>query len=291
MVYVIFAGSGKSTRCQYAIRTQLQFPCLWVTLQSGIATQNAESFWPTFGRALKVACRLADVAMENPVQNARSFVDFFVALHLKGQCVVLFIDEFDALLQEKADREILEQLLGSLRAMKESRDSKVGACGLQAVVIIGPLSILQAGKLSRSPFNITDAIEAPYFTKEEVQLLFQEFQQQTAIHLEDGIVDHIFSLTSGHQGLTCFCGKKIHEELAAGESKVTLRQWTEFATLRLPFEAGNSWATVGRLVETVMQKQHLSFLCSFLYTLDPVEVQDERVIQQVRYIDDIFFNS
>jgi hypothetical protein len=58
-----------------------------------------------------------------------------------------------------------------------------------------------------SPFNISNKITAPYFTKEEVYELFGQYEKQENIKLEDGIMDHIFEQTEGAQGLTVLFGK------------------------------------------------------------------------------------
>jgi hypothetical protein len=56
---------------------------------------------------------------------------------------------------------------------------------------------------SGSPFNITNKITAPYFTKEEVCNLFGQYEKQESIKLEDGIIDHIFEQTEGSEDSRC----------------------------------------------------------------------------------------
>ena len=84
------------------------------------------------------------------------------------------------------------------------------------MVFIGPTSILDAGHLTHSPFNVSNILEKSYFSENETKDLFQRFQTQSGKLLEEGIVEDIYYRTQGHPGLTCFCGKKIDEALHPG---------------------------------------------------------------------------
>lgn len=52
---------------------------------------------------------------------------------------------------------------------------------VQSVILIGPLSVIKAttdtdsNKTLLSPFNVSDAVPSPTFTREEVSSLFAEF--------------------------------------------------------------------------------------------------------------------
>lgn len=136
----------------------------------------------------------------------------------KGNRIVLFLDEFDYLLDEKALVSIqkrerllaegptvdkvetpLDSLLNTLRGVKSQRmqmlkDEKVvqPLYVLQSCVIVGQLSILQAANTRLSPFNSSDTMQAPYFSLEDTAQLFKQFQDKTGKKLEDGIVEDIF---------------------------------------------------------------------------------------------------
>lgn len=102
------------------------------------------------------------------------------------------------------------------------------------MVAIGPFNILFYSKANLSPFNVAEHWAIPYFTLEQVENLFSEFQLLANITLEDGIVSPIFAITAGHPGLVCFCGKQIHEFLIpGGERNLTLHQWKEYESAKL----------------------------------------------------------
>lgn len=44
-------GSGKTTRCLYAIQQQLlEYSCIWITMQAAISVRSVDKFWATFGK-------------------------------------------------------------------------------------------------------------------------------------------------------------------------------------------------------------------------------------------------
>lgn len=156
------------------------------------------------------------------ISDTTSFQTFFEKMN---KDVVLFFDEFDVLLGSP----FIDEFLGTLRTIKQGKDT-----GIFSVVIIGPLNVLNAANRNYSPFNVSVSESAPYFDSSECKSLFQEFSENAGITLESGIVEDIFSRTSGHPGLVCFCGKKIQEELLLDTNLLTLQQWREFALFSLP---------------------------------------------------------
>lgn len=267
-------GSGKSTRCFYAIANQLpsDFQCIRVSLQAGIDVRN---FWPTFGRRINQQASFKKLESTVSITDAASFIDFFAEQRQLKHRIVLFIDEFDLLLQDAA-KESLASLLAALRSMKPERNMYA----LQACVIVGPLSILHAPINISSPFNVSDAIQAPYFTKEEVTTLFKQFEAKTGKKLEEGIVEDVFSRTQGHPGLTCFCGKQLDENIGYGKNEVQLSEWIDYAIFGLPQAISFAWATVGRLQQVVMEPTNSKFLIDyFLHSEGPIFFSTRRRIK------------
>lgn len=157
-----------------------------------------------------------------------SFLDFFK--YHGGKKIVLFMDEFDFLLKKPQAQEELYQALRSIKG------ERVDSYGLQAVVAVGPYSILRYSPEELSPFNVFDHWEAPYFTKAQVEQLFKEFQDSTGVVLEKGVVDDIYYRTQGHPGITCYCGKAILENLLQLRNvhELSLKDWRTYATFQLP---------------------------------------------------------
>jgi hypothetical protein len=130
---------------------------------------------------------------------------------------------------------------------------------------------------------VTESIESPYFKLNDVVELFAQFTKATQVTLEDGIIEDIYARTRGHPGLTCFCGKKIHEDFSVGKSFVSLAAWLDFAIFILPLEVPFSWATVGRLKETIAQEPNSTFILrNFLCTDLPLAFHDDNDKEMAR---------
>jgi hypothetical protein len=68
----------------------------------------------------------------------------------------------------------------------------------------------------------------------DVFRLFEDFQRLSGMVLAPGIVDMIYNVTSGHQGMVCFCGKVIQEKLLLEKTFLSLKEWIDYEMFRLP---------------------------------------------------------
>lgn len=233
-------GSGKSTQMYRALE-QLQddFLCLAITLQASVDFRSLDSFWTSFGR------RLCSDNKHVNLPNVTSAADFADLLSegnkeklFKGKNVVLFVDEFDLLYQ--APQEVLDSFLNTLRGIKQQR----AAYCLQSFIGIGPFSILALTGKSSSPFNVRDAVQVLYWTREEVHQLFSQYSTT----IDSRIVDDIYERTAGHPGLVCLCGKVIDEKEHSLAEHYDL--WLQYAIKHLE-EKIISWPTMQKMVETL----------------------------------------
>jgi len=284
-------GSGKSTLATYTILNyclKLGYLPIAITLQASIKVDSPTNFWEDFGRRLDHELKVYSFKLDTPIKSGQDFLDFLDVKKSNPlmRPIALFVDEFDHLLsslpkdtliqeeeenEKKEDKIIkvrnlthtaLGDFLNTLRSIKEKRTNEYN---LQSVVIIGPISILKAGYIELFPFNVSDTIEALYFTKEEVKKLFTDFTNICHLTLENGIIDDIFARTNGHQALTCFCGKKIQESLLADSKKthLSLKEWLYYATNILVANVTNVWATAGKLVNTISIAKNSEFLLRY----------------------------
>lgn len=84
----------------------------------------------------------------------------------------------------KHPQQVLDSFLNTLRGIKQQR----AAYCLQSFVGVGPFSILALTGKSSSPFNIRDAVQVRYWTREEVHQLFSQFSNT----IDSRIVDDIY---------------------------------------------------------------------------------------------------
>lgn len=255
---LLIVCKGKTTRCWYAIHHQLaNFEVLMTTFQS-IGSATSENFWIRYGKHIKRQCTFwvglslpcicyANLSLQAPDQtditDADSFLEFFK--YHAGKRIVLFVDEFDLLLS-RAD--ILNEFLDVLRSIKvlfhhsylvqflqftTIQDERPTKYGLQALVAVGPYNISRHTKGELSPFNATNHWDIPYWTKDQVEALFREFEESYGVVLEAGIIDSLFAATRGHPGMVCFCGKMIQDKLLLNSAVLSLKEWKEYEVLEL----------------------------------------------------------
>src|ERR1044071_4694680 len=154
----------------------------------------------SFGRNLSIY-RGSSEHLES-CTNINCADDFLVHFSIKGwekagndpNDRVLFFDEFDRIYE--MDDNHRSHFLSTLRSIRNDIESYV----IQAIVVVGTFSILHldSNTQSTSPFNIKDSIRNPNFDMEIVRGLFQEFENDNKIQIEQKIIDDIFEQTNGY---------------------------------------------------------------------------------------------
>ncbi len=274
-------GSGKTTRCLYAINHQLTDCCsLYVSLQA-MEVGDPKTFWPMLTNRLISynPDKIHAGQIRSPVTSVEDFLQLFINRELfeEKKRVVLFVDEFDLLLY--GEEKTRASFLDALREMRNNR----GTYCLHSFVGIGPLKIIDVTKATMlSPFNVSESILTPTFTKEETTTIFKEYSEEYQVQLPDSVIEDIFTRTGGHAGHTCLCGKEIHETLLRGRSKLDFKDWLQFAIQFLPAKVSSRWKTDSRLqqqLETDKATQEL-LLNYFLATeTRKIRLTDSRVVQ------------
>lgn len=245
-------GIGKSTRVSRLVEQLSEnFFCISISLHKIEVELEYHEFWNSFGRAINRAHPKLP-----QIQTASEFRDLLTPSnqeeHFEGKPVVMFVDEFDLLYS--SSKEVLDSILGVFQDLKEEYGQT--SC-LYALVGVGPFSILRLTGQSLSRLNVSDALSAQPFTKEETVKLFQEYSENMEVLLDPRIVDDIYSQTNGHAALTCFCGKQLDEVLLRGKSSVTFEEWIAFYVEHLIPNLRSSWITMARLVDAILERPEI----------------------------------
>jgi hypothetical protein len=116
---------------------------------------------------------------------------------------------------------------------------------------------------------------SPNFEEKDVVELFAQVKEDYGEIFDDRIPIDIFERTSGHRGLTGFCGKFLHEFLWKGKDVVTYEEWIRSAS-QLLLDRLPKWPTMQKLVETlqnpISEKPRTLLLTHFLPSSSPVKV-------------------
>jgi hypothetical protein len=162
-----------------------------------------------------------------------------------------------------------------LRGIKQTRKM---SC-LHSFVGIGPFSILELTERTVWPFNIQHALRSPNFEEKDVVELLAQVKEDYGNIFDDRIPLDIFARTSGHRGLTGFCGMCLLEIFRGGEQFVSYENWIRFTSQQL-IQRLPEWATMQKLVNTLRdptsQSARTLLLTHFLPSNSSVTVNEEQ---------------
>jgi hypothetical protein len=79
--------------------------------------------------------------------------------------------------------------------------------------------------LGNSTFNINDRLQAPYFSLDDVETLFQQYIDQEGAAIDGKIIQYIFEQTSGAQGLVAMYGNCLDEIRTELKRELTFSEW------------------------------------------------------------------
>ena len=210
-------GSGKTTRCLYALNQQLSdYCCLYISLQAMEIT-DPKLFWFALAERLLIynSNNINIKKITLSITTAKEFLNLFrnEALFTKKK-VVLFVDGFDLLLNET--EYIRTEFIEVLSEIKQHRDIY---CLHSFVGICRPVEISE---------SLFESVVAPTLTKEETENIFKEYCKEYSVQLPEELIEDIFSCTGGHPGYTALCGREIHETLLRGKNKLEMSEWMQF---------------------------------------------------------------
>ena len=126
--------------------------------------------------------------------------------------VILILDEFDAL-----EEEWINRLTGVFRNMyitntaESKKSTREKTYLLHGLAMIGVRAVLGIENQKGSPFNVQRSIHIPNLTFEEVEGMFQWYENESGQKVEKEVVRALYDETLGQPGLTCWFGELLTE--------------------------------------------------------------------------------
>jgi len=117
---------------------------------------------------------------------------FYEIEKINNQKFVLIIDEVEGI-----NPEYFGDFLHSIRRVYHSRQKH----SLKSVILVGVSNIVGVVNDNASPFNITDNLNIPYFTNQEVFELLGQHETETQQIFEEKVKDKICQITANQPGL------------------------------------------------------------------------------------------
>lgn len=154
-----------------------------------MSTMN--TFWSSIGTKLSI--NAPEYFKLNDVKSADDFIFKFRKSDWKSN-VVLFIDEYDALLE--ANDDIKSSFLGAIRNIKNSKRDYA----------VGPLSILflKSDKINVSPFNVKEPFRNPNFTLAQVESIYKDYEDDNKLTIVPEVIKDIYERTNGYVNQSSF---------------------------------------------------------------------------------------
>ena len=121
----------------------------------------------------------------------------------KNQKCVLIIDEVEGI-----NKEYFGDFLHSVRNAYHSRENHC----LKSVILVGVSNIVGVVQDHASPFNISDNLNVPYFTIDEVYELLLQHEVETGQLFDEKVKEKIYQITAGQPGLVNGFAKTLVED-------------------------------------------------------------------------------
>jgi hypothetical protein len=157
---------------------------------------SAENTFETLSRELRI--------QQNIHWQIRSFNEFEkIISDCNDKKLILIIDEIEGL-----NPAILGQFLHTVRNLYHSRQRHC----LKSVILVGVSNVVGAIRDNASPFKITDHLNVPYFSNEEVFELLEQHELETNQLFDKRVKEKICEITANQPGLVNGFAKKLVED-------------------------------------------------------------------------------
>ncbi len=188
--------------------------------------------------------------------------DTFLKLEqIQKQKCVLIIDEVEGI-----NKEYFGDFLHSIRNAYHSRENHC----LKSVILVGVSNIVGVVSDNASPFNITDNLNVPYFTNEEVFELLGQHEKETNQLFEEKVKQKISEITANQPGLVNGFAKKLVDN-NPDKKKITYDDYLKVEDWYLTEAIDKNFANILNKA-----KEQRNFVERLLFTEDEIPFEIDR---------------
>ncbi len=189
-----------------------EFSTVWLSFEN-LKTVSKEEFYQELNDELH--SELSNIQSKLTIHNPISLRHFFEKNQSKP--IVLVIDEFEGIPDD-----VLSEVMHTFRKIYHKRDSHC----LHSLLLVGVSTIAELVISGASPFNITEELQIPYFTEEEINDLIKQYVTESNQVFEDNVIKAIYENTQGQPGLVCALCSYIVEKLVTNRcQRVTIEHY------------------------------------------------------------------
>ncbi len=256
--FTLFAPrqAGKTTFFQLMIeRLKESYTPVWISFEN-LTTVNKEAFYQDFDEQLREELLKYDFQTDYSIKEPRSLANFFKNIH-QIKPIVLVIDEFEGIPDS-----VLSEVMHTFRKIYHKREYYC----LHSLLLVGVSTIAQLVLSGASPFNITEELQIPYFTFEEVNVLIKQYVTESNQAFEDDVIAAIYHNTKGQPGLVCALCSHLATEVATNKNQPVLM--ADFYTTLGFFLTKKFDKNILNIVQKALEKRE--FMIKLLFRDEPV---------------------
>lgn len=254
--FTLFAPrqTGKTTYFQLllqAVQTE-NFTPIWISFEH-LKTVTKAVFYQSLNNQLHQELAEHGIKLEQTVANPDNLVSFFQ--HTGSQAVVLVIDEFEGIPDS-----VLSEIMHAFRQMYHRKKYHA----LHSLLLVGVSTIAKLVTSSASPFNVAEELTVSYFTPQEVNLLIEQYVNESGQKFEPQVIKAIYENTKGQPGLVCALAAHLVQ-------KVTNRTVTpdDFLVTLDYFLKSKYDKNILNIVQKAKEKKVL--MCRLLFGNEPID--------------------
>jgi hypothetical protein len=154
--------------------------------------------------------------------SGKGIAEIFHAIEkIKNRKLILILDEIEGI-----NAEYFGSFLHAIRSAYHSRESH----SLKSVILVGVTNIVGVVADNASPFNITENMNIPYFSRKESFDLLKMHEDETGQLFEEKVKEKIYEITAGQPGLVNGFANQLvtryeQEKLLTYEHYLQIEHW------------------------------------------------------------------
>ena len=211
--FTIFAPrqAGKTTYFELLFKEFTNTNIKPVHLRFGnMSKMNTEGFYRALDYKLHREIADYEVKINLTIKDPLDIERVFDEIKKLSISILLVIDEFEGIPEC-----VQNEFMHTLRDMYHQKKRHA----LHSLILVGVSTVVELSTSSASPFNVTDEIQVPYFTREEVDDLIGQYTSETGHEFDEDVIRTIYQNTNGQPGLVCALCKHLVEKVATDKNK------------------------------------------------------------------------
>jgi len=193
--FTLFAPrqTGKTTYFQLLLEAVKDegFTPIFLSFES-LKTVTREIFYQNLSKQLHKRLHEHQIQSEQIIKNQIDMIEFFEKCQTKS--IVLVIDEFEGIPDL-----VLSEMMHAFRQMYHQKQDHA----LHSLILVGVSTIAELITSGASPFNVVEELQVSYFTQSEVNLLIEQYVNESGQQFDPKVINAIYDNTKGQPGLVC----------------------------------------------------------------------------------------